>query len=53
MRMKLDQINTLGRTAQGVRLINLRDEHYVTTVSLVEVSENDVLSNNEPIDSIQ
>ena len=33
----LNQINTLGRTAQGVRLINLKEEHYVTTASLVEV----------------
>ncbi len=40
MRMKLDQINTLGRTAQGVRLINLKDEHFVTTVSLVEVEDD-------------
>ena len=48
MRMKLDQINTLGRTAQGVRLINLKDEHYVTTVSLVEVEEE-----NESSDSTE
>ena len=37
MRMKLSQINTLGRTAQGVRLINLKDDHFVTTASLVDV----------------
>ena len=36
MRMKLEQINTLGRTAQGVRLINLKEDHFVTTISLVE-----------------
>ena len=41
MRMRLEQINTLGRTAQGVRLINLKDEHTVTTVSLVDKAEEE------------
>ncbi|MCX4254450.1 MAG: DNA gyrase subunit A [Bacilli bacterium] len=36
MRMSLEQINTLGRVTQGVRLINLKDEQYVSTISLVE-----------------
>jgi len=35
MRMPLDQINVLGRVTQGVRLINLRDENSVATVSIV------------------
>ena len=39
MRMSLEQINTLGRVTQGVRLINLKDEQYVTTISLVEKEE--------------
>ena len=45
MRMKLEQINTLGRTAQGVRLINLKDEHTVTTISLVDKSEDESSDN--------
>ncbi len=36
MRMSLDQINTLGRVTQGVRLIHLKEDQYVTTISLVE-----------------
>ena len=42
MRMSLEQINTLGRVTQGVRLINLKDEQYVTTISLVEKEEQEV-----------
>ena len=41
MRMTLDQINTLGRVTQGVRLIHLKDDQYVTTISLVEKEELD------------
>lgn len=41
MRMTLDQINTLGRVTQGVRLINLKDEQFVTTFSLVEKEVDD------------
>ncbi len=39
MRMTLDQINTLGRVTQGVRLIHLKDDQYVTTISLVDKEE--------------
>ena len=39
MRMPLDQISTLGRTAQGVRLMNLKEENIVSTISLVEKNE--------------
>ena len=40
MRMSLDQINTLGRVTQGVRLINLKDNQIVTTISLVLKQED-------------
>ena len=36
MRMPLNQINTLGRNAQGVRLIHLKDNQKVSTISLVD-----------------
>ena len=36
MRMSLDQVSVLGRATQGVRLINLKDEQHVATVSLVD-----------------
>ena len=42
MRMTLDQINTLGRVTQGVRLIHLKDGQYVTTISLVEKNEDEL-----------
>ena len=46
MRMSLDQVSILGRATQGVRLINLKDNQKVATVSLVE-KETD----NEDIES--
>ena len=36
MRMSLDQISTLKRATQGVRLINLKDNQKVATVALVD-----------------
>lgn len=47
MRMTLDQINTLGRVTQGVRLIHLKDDQYVTTISLVEKEESEDTENIE------
>lgn len=48
MRMTLDQINTLGRVTQGVRLINLKDEQFVTTFSLVEKEVEDEIEEETP-----
>ncbi len=39
MKMPLSQISTLGRATQGLRLINLKDDQKVATVSLVEEEE--------------
>mgnify|MGYP001033469542 FL=1 len=39
MRMPLDQISLLGRVTQGLRLINLKDNQKVSTISLVEKEE--------------
>ena len=36
IRMPLDQVSTLGRVTQGVRLINLKDNQSVSTISIVE-----------------
>ena len=47
MRMTLDQINTLGRVTQGVRLIHLKDDQYVTTISLVDKEETEEKPNEE------
>ncbi len=47
MRISLEQINTLGRVTQGVRLINLKDEQYVSTISLVEKQpEEELIEDN-------
>lgn len=46
IRVPLDQINSLGRMTQGVRLIHLKDNQEVSTISLVEKIE-DVSENNE------
>ena len=35
IRMPLDQISTLGRVTQGVRLINIKDNQKLSTISLV------------------
>lgn len=39
MRMSLEQVSTLKRATQGVRLINLKDNQKVATVALVEKAE--------------
>lgn len=36
IRLDLENVSTLGRTAQGVRLINIKEEQKVATISLVE-----------------
>ena len=41
IRIPLDQVSTLRRATQGVRLINLKDEQKVATVALVEKNEEE------------
>jgi DNA gyrase subunit A len=41
MRMPLDQISVLGRVTQGLRLINLKDNQKVSTISLVDKPEEE------------
>lgn len=45
MRMPLDQISTLRRATQGVRLINLKDNQKVSTIAIVEKSEEESTEN--------
>ena len=42
IRMGIDQISQLGRVTQGVKLINLKDNQYVSTISILdkEAEEN-------------
>ncbi len=47
IRVPLNQINVLGRATQGVRLINLKDNQEVSTISLVESEPIDEDNNDE------
>ena len=41
IRLPLDQVSTLGRATQGVRLINLKNGQTVSTISIVEHENKD------------
>ncbi len=47
IRMPLDQINVLGRVTQGVRLIHLKDNQEVSTLSLVEKTDETIIDEEE------
>lgn len=53
IKLPLEQVSTLKRATQGVRLINLKGEQKVATVALVEKEEEqtDSLENNQESDS--
>ena len=59
MRMSTDQISTLGRVTQGTRLMKLKDNHVIATVSLVDrekeesTDENDKEIINEIVDNVE
>ncbi len=46
IRLPIDQVSTTGRVAQGVRLINLKDNNEVASISIIDKEVND-----ESIDS--
>ena len=50
MRMPLDQISVLGRVTQGLRLINLKENQLVSTISLVDKEKQE---NESDIDNQQ
>ena len=47
IRLPIEQISTTGRVAQGVKLINLKDDQLVGTVSLINKEESEEETNNE------
>lgn len=51
MRMPLDQISVLGRVTQGVRLIHLKDNQFVATISLVDKEKEESVDDGEVINS--
>ena len=44
IRVSLDQVSTTGRVAQGVKLINLKDNQKVSTITLInkDIENNDL-----------
>ena len=51
MRMPLNQISTLGRVTQGLRLINLKDNQLVSSISLIkDTGEDENIGDNSPIE---
>jgi len=49
IKLPLEQVSTLKRATQGVRLMNLKDDQLVSTVALVE-KENDDVNEDIPTD---
>lgn len=47
IKLPLEQVSTLKRATQGVRLINLKGEQKVATVALVEKEEEQIENSNE------
>ena len=41
IRLSIEQVSSTGRVSQGVKLINLKDEQKVSTVSVLEKSKED------------
>ena len=61
IRIDMNQVSTLSRVTQGVRLINLRESQFVSTVAIVDKNDdnfnegdnhNDIVENNNNIDNI-
>ena len=49
MRMSLDQVNTLSRVTQGVRLMKLKDDSTIATVSIVDKEKDDEIIESEEV----
>jgi len=51
IRLDADKISTMSRVTQGVRLINLKEESKVSSVSIVDKEETDDVTENVIIDT--
>lgn len=47
IRMSVDSISQMGRVTQGIRLINLKNENTVSSISIVEKENDDVVAEDE------
>ena len=45
IRIDVNQISTMSRVTQGVKLINLKGEQFVSSVAVVEKEETEELDN--------
>ena len=52
IRIPIDQISQLGRVTQGTRLINLKDNQKVSSISLIKNDVSRETSNIEELDNI-
>ena len=51
MRMPLEQVSTLRRATQGVRLIHLKDNQRVATVTIVEKEKSEDITEEEKVEN--
>ena len=51
IRLSLSQVSNTGRVAQGVKLINLKDEQHVSTVTVLAKEEENIETNEESKES--
>ena len=47
MKMPLSQVSVLNRNTQGTRLINLKDNQVVSTVTIVEDTDEEIETTEE------
>lgn len=47
IRMPLEQVSSTGRVAQGVRLINLKDDQKVSTIAVLEKEETEKIEEEQ------
>ena len=53
VRLTLEQVSSLGRNTQGVRLIKLKDEQKVSTVTTIIKSEEDEIEENSSSETVE
>ena len=53
IRLAVDKISTMSRVTQGVRLINLKENQYVSSISVIDKNNNEEQENNQvPVDEL-
>ena len=47
IRLAVDKISTMSRVTQGVRLINLKENQYVSSISVIDKNNDEEQENNQ------